>query len=154
MVRFGYNPTDALFGYGGVDIREVDAAGPDKENPTYNVSLQYKPFDYTTVALSAGRSIGSSYFSDFNTETESVTLTLQQRLFDNYDLTVSYGERSSDYLSLLSNFAVARDDTYDSFSINLSTYLLNRFGIRFDRWRNRSQGRWCCSRSCGRRSLL
>jgi len=132
LLRFGFKPTDKLSAniQGGIDSRKVDAPGFDKqENPTYNASIQYQAFDYTTLALSLSRSISASYFSNFNNETEALTLSLRQRLLGRFFLTASYGERSSEYLDLLDNFVVARNDEYDSFSLDLSTQLLDRISV-------------------------
>jgi hypothetical protein len=132
LIRFGFNPTDKLSAnlLGGIDSREVDAPGFDKEeNPTYNTSIQYQVFDYTTIALSASRQISASYFSNFNNETEALTLSLNQRLLGRLNLTVSYGERSSEYLDLQDNFVVGRNDEYHSFSLDLSTQLVNRVSV-------------------------
>jgi hypothetical protein len=132
MVRFGFNPTDKLSAnlQGGIDVREVDAPGFDKEeNPTYNASIQYQVFDHTTIAISASRQISASYFSNSNNETEALTLSLNQRLLGHFNLTVSYGERSSEYLDLQNNFVVGRNDEYDSFSVDLSTQLFNRVSL-------------------------
>ena len=132
LVRFGFKPTVKLSAnlQGGIDFRKVDSAGFKKEeNPTYNASLQYQPFDYTTIGINLSRGIRASYFSNFNNETEALTLSLNQRLLGRFNLTVSYGERSSDYLGLLSNFVVGRADEYDSFSVNLSTQLVNRINV-------------------------
>ena len=132
LLRFGFNPTDKLSAslQGGIDFREVDAPGFDKEdNPTYNASLQYQAFDYTTIALSVSRGISASYFSNFNNENEALTLSLNQRLLGRFSLTVSYGERSSNYIDLQGGLAVGRADEYDSFSVNLSTQLVNKISV-------------------------
>ena len=132
LLRFGFNPSDKLRAslQGGIDSREVDAPGFDKEeNPTYNASVQYQPFDYTTIGINLSRGISTSYFSNFNNDTEALTLSLKQRLLGRFNLTVSYGERSSDYLGLLGNFVVGRADDYDSFSVDLSTQLVNRINV-------------------------
>ncbi|MBT6768437.1 MAG: outer membrane beta-barrel protein [Opitutales bacterium] len=132
LLRFGFNPSEKLRAslQGGIDSREVDAPGFDKEeSPTYNASLQYQPFDYTTIGINLSRGISTSYFSNFNNETEALTLSLNQRLLGRFNLTVSYGERSSDYLGLLGNFVVGRADDYDSFSVDLSTQLANRINV-------------------------
>jgi len=132
LLRFGFNPSDKIRVslQGGIDSREVDAPGFDKEeNPTYNASLQYQPFDYTTIGINLSRGIRASYFSNFNNETEALTLSLNQRLLGRFNLTVSYGERSSDYLGLIGNFVVGRADEYDSFSVDLSTQLVKRINV-------------------------
>ncbi len=132
LLRYGFNPTDKLSVnlQGGIDAREVDAAGFGKdENPTYSGSIQYQAFDYTTIAINLSRQIGASYFSNSNRETESLTLSLSQRLLGRLNLTVSYGEVSTEYLDLLNNFVVGRDDEYDSFSVDLSTKLGNRVSV-------------------------
>ena len=132
LLRFGFNPSDKLRAslQGGIDSREVDAPGFDKEeNPTYNASVQYQPFDYTIIGINLSRGISTSYFSNFNNDTEALTLSLRQRLLGRFNLTVSYGERSSDYLGLLGNFVVGRADEYDSFSVDLSTQLVNRINV-------------------------
>ena len=132
LLRFGFNPSEKLSAslQGGIDSREVDEPGFDKEeNPTYNASLQYQLFDYTAIGINLSRSISASYFSNFNNETEALTMSLNQRLLGRFNLTVSYGERSSDYLGLLGNFVVGRADEYDSFSVDLSTQLANKINI-------------------------
>ena len=132
LVRFGFQPTVKLSAnlQGGIDFRKVDAAGFKKEeNPTYSASLRYQVFDYTTIAINLSRGISASYFSNFNRETEALTLSLNQRLLGRFSLTASYGQRLSDYLGLLDNFAVGRTDKYDSFSVNLSTQLINRISV-------------------------
>ena len=132
LLRFGFNPTDKLSAslQGGIDSREVDADGFDKEeNPTYNASIQYQAFDYTTIALNISRSISASYFSNFNNETEALTLSLNQRLLGRFNLTVSFGERSSNYLDLQDGFVMGRADEYDSFSVDLSTQLVDKISV-------------------------
>lgn len=132
LVRFGLNPTDklTLSLQGGIDFREVDAPGFEQDkNPTYNASLQYQAFDYTMIAVNIDRQISASYFSNFNNETESITLSLSQRLLGRLNLTVSYGEQSSEYLDLFNEFIVGRSDDYNSFSVDLSTQLANRISL-------------------------
>ena len=132
LLRFGFNPSEKLRVslLGGIDSREIDEPGFDKEeNPTYDASLQYQPFDYTTIGINLSRGIRASYFSNFNNETEALTLSLNQRLLGRFNLTVSFGERSSDYLGLLDNFVVGRADDYDSFLVDLSTQLVNRINV-------------------------
>ena len=132
LLRFGFNPTDKLSAslQGGIDSREVDLPGASSEdNPTYSASLQYQPFDYTTVGVSLSRRISASYFSNQNSETESLSFTLRQRLLGRFFLTASYGENSSDYLNLLNDFTVGRVDDYESFSHNLSATLVNRISM-------------------------
>jgi len=129
LLRFGFQPTDKLTVslQGGIDSREIDAPDSGKKNkPKYTASLQYQPLDYTTIGISLSRSISASYFSNLNSENESLTFSLRQRLLERFFFTASYGERSSVYLDLLENFAVGRDDIYESFSLSLSTILLNR----------------------------
>jgi len=132
LLRFGFNPSEKLRVslLGGIDSREIDEPGFDKEeNPTYDASLQYQPFDYTTIGINLSRRIGASYFGNFSNETEALTLSLNQRLLGRFNLTVSFGERSSDYLGLLDNFVVGRADDYDSFLVDLSTQLVNRINV-------------------------
>lgn len=132
LLRFGFKPSDKLTAnlQGGIDSREIDAQGFDKEdNPTYNASLQYQPFDYTTIGINLSRSVSASYFSNFNNETEAITFSLRQRLLGRFFLTASLGERSSEYLDLLGAFAVGRADDYDSFSVNLSTTLVDKLNV-------------------------
>ena len=132
LLRFGFKPSDKLTAnlQGGIDSREIDAPGFSKEdNPTYDASLQYQPFDYTTVGINLSRSISASYFSNLNNETEAITLSLRQRLLGRFFLTASLGERSSEYLDLLGAFAVGRADDYESFSVDLSTTLVDKINV-------------------------
>jgi hypothetical protein len=131
----------------GFEYQEFSATNVSNSlNPIFNASIQYQPFKYTQLSLSAGRSISSSdYFvaasSEINT---SVTLTLNQRLLEKFNLNVSAGYNQTDYTDSFhkGGFSLTQDrvDNSYSFNIGLSRSFLKRgnFAVTYSYVDNRS----------------
>lgn len=94
--------------------------------PIFGATIQYQPFQQTQLSVSASRSVSPSYFQNQNTESTSLTATLNQRLLKKFTLGLTGGYSTVNYVATTSGIAAGRtDDTY-SFSANLSHSLTKR----------------------------
>ena len=116
---------------GGEEDRHFRGAGePDLLNPLYGGSIQYQPFDYTTIALTADNSVSQSFFAGQITENTAFGVTLGQRLLGKLHLDLTGGYTIEKYISATSAVAALngsnRKDDYVSFTSRLSCPLLKR----------------------------
>lgn len=113
---------------GGIEIRQFLAQQgvDDQVNPIMGASATYRPFDYTSLTLSANRGVSSSIFSDQITETTSFALSLGQRLIERLQVGLSGGLRYADFQSSSQLLNVNRSDEVHFFSASLSTRFLKR----------------------------
>lgn len=115
---------------GGAQIRQYLGSGqPSLLSPTFGVTLNYHPFVFTTLYLSASRSIGASFFQNQVTENTSVNLGLSQRLFTKYYLSLNGGYGLSAYQDSAPGGTAGitgRSDTRTFFSVSLNRSFLKR----------------------------
>jgi hypothetical protein len=113
---------------GGQDTQFLGSGAPNLISPIYSLSLQYSPFEVTTISLSGYSGVSPSYFSDQVTESTSISAGLSQRLLGRLYLNLSGGYGTSTYHSSTSGSASANPGNYDttSFSASLSTSFLKR----------------------------
>lgn len=113
--------------HGGAEDRQYLGGGiPDTINPTFGVAVQYQPVATTLMTLSADRGITPSLFSSQITETTTLSIGLNQRLLEHFNLAVSGSYGSSGYLASSSAVVVTRTDSYYSFSARLGCAFLRR----------------------------
>jgi hypothetical protein len=127
--RIEWRATDkiSLQIHGGVeDLQFLGGGTSDSINPVYGVSVQYQPFEATTISLSADGSVGTSYFTNQVTETTSVSVTLNQRVLKRLFLTVTGGYQNVTYSAAASGVSAGRNDDSYSFNTRLSTAFLKR----------------------------
>ena len=128
-LRFGYQLARqlSLSLNGGLQIRQFLNSGQSAlVSPTFGASLNYRPFDYTTLSLAASRSISPSYFQNQVTEGTSVTLGLSQRFFKHYYFSVNGGYDVTTYQdsTLVGAQFHGREDSRSFFGVSLSTSFL------------------------------
>jgi Putative beta-barrel porin 2 len=112
---------------GGADDRHFFGGGTsDLINPLYSVSVQYQPFDETTISLSANGTVGTSYFTNQVTETKGVDVTLNQRLLKKLFLTLGGSYQNVSYTATTKGVSAGRNDDTYSFNARLSTAFLKR----------------------------
>ena len=88
----------------GFEDRQNLASGyQDELNPTFGLSIDYAPFDHTQITLSGGRTVSSSDYTIIaqSTETTSVNLSVNQRLLQDFNLTVGAGYTKTEYTTAL-----------------------------------------------------
>jgi hypothetical protein len=110
----------------GFEDRQFETGGVgDSFNPIFGASIQYQPFKATQISLSASRTVGSSSYYQASQEsvTTTVNLTLDQKLFRNYDLSGSVGYSEDEYNTPAGgapNNSANRNDSGVSFTARLS----------------------------------
>ena len=137
--RLQWTATDklSLQVQGGAEFRQFLDSGSgvtnqtrDIINPIYSASIEYQPFETTTVTLSVNATVTSSYFTDLVTERTSLKADLSQRLFGKLDLSLSGGYQFTDYTGLKSGNSggVSAGSTAElySFDAKLGTAFLKR----------------------------
>ncbi len=116
--------------HGGAQIRQFIGSGqPSLISPTFGATLNYHPFRFTSLYLSASRSIGSSFFQNQVTENTTVTLGLSQRLFKKYFFNLNAGYGLSAYQDSSPGGAAGitgRSDTRTFLSASLNRSFLKR----------------------------
>jgi hypothetical protein len=106
---------------GGGEVRQIlDVGGDPLVNPVYGASLTYHPFEFTTLTLSANRTISAALLQDQINEMTTVSLALSQRLLGHLYLTLSGGFANNKYVSADSALTVNRSDDTKSFAATLS----------------------------------
>ncbi len=98
-------------------------------NPTFGLGISYPLSDSTSLSLSASRSISASYFADQVTESTSVDISVTQRLFGHFNLSLSAGYSTSDYEATDRNVVVRSTDSGYHFGASLGTSFLKRGSI-------------------------
>ena len=88
--------------------------------PIFGGSIQYQPFDYTQISVSANRTLSPSLFQNENTENTTFGINLSQRLLKTFQLGLGGSYGIMKFTSTAAGISVNRsDDTY-SFNANLS----------------------------------
>jgi hypothetical protein len=125
--RVNWQATDKLsFSVnGGVEIRQLlDTGLSDLVNPLFGASVQWRPFEVTTLSFHANHSINASYFSDQVTQNTTLGGSLNQRLLKKLALSVSAGYRTADYLAAAVGVGGVRQDETFYYNVRLSTRFL------------------------------
>jgi hypothetical protein len=105
----------------GNQERSFNIAGvPDLSSTIYSLALNFTPIEFTDISIRSDSTVRASIFTNQTQENESVSINLNQRLFDLLNLSLSYGKRQSEYLAAVQSNAVARSDDYDFFDARLS----------------------------------
>jgi hypothetical protein len=113
----------------GLEDQQFLAAGYDSSlNPIFSGSVQYQPFKFTEISLTASRTVGSSdyFISAQSSENTSVSLSLNQRILVKYNLGLSVSYTKTDFTSTYTgtyggqtfSFGTARSD--DDYTFNAS----------------------------------
>jgi len=106
---------------GGMQVRQFVTGGDGSIiSPIFGASVQYRPFDYTTLSLSANRSLSPSLLTGQLNESTDISLGLNQRLLGLLYLTLSGGFGNSSYLAANSAAQESRSDDTMTFSASLS----------------------------------
>ena len=112
---------------GGVEFRQFRSSEADSVmNPIYGASIQYRPFQYTTLTLAGSRRINPSLFEDQINDTTSISLGLSQRLLGLFFLTVSGGLSTTEYSSTFGDVSAVRSDDHFTFLSSLSYSFFKR----------------------------
>ena len=112
---------------GGLEDQQYMSGGASAlVTPIFGATIQYQPFEQTSLSLSANRSVSPSYYQSQNTETTGLTASLSQRLLQKFNLGLSGGYSTVKYVASTSGASAGRTDNTYSFSANLSHSLTKR----------------------------
>lgn len=129
QVRVSWRALDklSLVVHGGGEDRQFLGGGvSDTISPVFGVALSYQPFEFTSLSLSADRSISPSYFQSQAAETSTVGVNLTQRLLKKFTLIVGGGYTQVSYLASAANVVSGRMDDYYSFNTRVNWEFLKR----------------------------
>jgi uncharacterized protein (PEP-CTERM system associated) len=116
--------------HGGGEVRQILISGAqDLVNPIYGASVQYHPFEYTTLSLSGNRAVNASLLQGQISESTSISLALNQRLLGLLYLTLSGGFANNRYISSTPGLALNREDDTTSFAASLAYAFTQRGSI-------------------------
>lgn len=113
--RINYQATGklGLSASAGVEVRQFDGHRSDYVSPVFELGAIYRPFDGTTVTLTAGRRIlNSGFFVNQDFGTTYVVGRVQQRLLRRVNLGLAVGYENSDYFATTSGVSAPRNDDY------------------------------------------
>jgi hypothetical protein len=106
---------------GGLEVRQfVIDNTDDLLNPVYGASIQYRPFEQTTLTLSGNRVISPSLLADQLTESSQISVALNQRLLGAVMLTLSGAYGTTDYISSFTTHGERRSGDNTTFYASLS----------------------------------
>jgi hypothetical protein len=112
---------------GGGEVRQIlDVDGDPLVNPIYGASIQYRPFEYTTLSLSGNRLVSSSLLPGQVSETTTISLALNQRLLGLLYLTLSGGFSNNRYILANNTLNLDREDDNTNFAATLSYSFITR----------------------------
>jgi hypothetical protein len=113
----------------GFEDRQTLVTGSkDELNPTFGASIEYAPFEHTQVTLGAGRTVSSSDYFVLaqSTETTTVNLSVNQRLLQEFNLSVGVGYAQTEYTTALGSLSAIRTDDNYNFNVRLAHSFLKR----------------------------
>lgn len=116
---------------GGIEIRQFLAqqGASDQVNPIMGATAAYRPFETTSLSLTANRGVSSSIFTDQISETTSFSLHLAQSFFEHLQAGLGGGVRFVDYQSSSKLSSVDRSDEVTFYSATLGTRLFRRASL-------------------------
>lgn len=88
--------------------------------PIFGASIQYQPFDYTQISVSANRTLSPSLLHNENTEATTFGVNLSQRLLKTFQLGLGGNFSTEKFTSTATGISVNRTDNAYSFNANLS----------------------------------
>jgi hypothetical protein len=125
----GWRATDKISLQGSVGVNDqqfLKVGYKDSLSPIFSAAIQYQPFRFTQISLSAGRSVGSSdlFIEAQTTESTTIGLSLNQRILKKYNLSLGVGYSQIQYTSTLSipglNLSLGNARTDNDYSFNAS----------------------------------
>ncbi len=126
--RIGWRATDKVSFqiHGGLEDRQFHGgAGGDLLNPVIGGLIQYQPFEFTKLTVTANRAVTASYFQSQVTENTEVLGGLNQRLLGKLYLDLGGGFHNVKYVADNAS-AAGRTDDYFTFNARLSCPFLKR----------------------------
>ncbi len=113
----------------GLEARDSGGTAGSATNPTYNVSLAYRPFEFTALALSTGRGSSVSLYQNQTQESKTWNVSLSQRLLGKINFNASTGQSRSGFTASAVTLLPAREDVVKNFGLGLGVAFRRRGSI-------------------------
>jgi hypothetical protein len=107
MARMRWRITDklSLSFQAGRETRQIHKnAVPKQTTPTYDGSIQWQPFEHTTLSARVQRAVSPSYFTNSTTDNKGWSIDLDQRLFKHLSLQAGFGGQKTHYFGTHTEF--------------------------------------------------
>lgn len=132
QARVNWNPgtkfTASLTG--GANVEQfLDVPASDLVTPIYSASLGYHIFEQTLISINANRSTSASLFQNQVTDTTTVGIGLQQRLFGLLQFSAGFGYNTSTFKNTFGPLSTARTDDGESYTVGLGCPFLKRGNV-------------------------
>jgi len=130
--ELNWHPSDKLtlaVDAGLQKTHSTSSAGLNLSKPKVDLSLNYRPFETTSVRFAISQKVSSSYFKDLVTEDLLWEFGFQQRLLGRFYLDAAYSQKENDYTYTNVLSLNNRSDLIKMWRAHLSTKLLKRFAI-------------------------
>jgi hypothetical protein len=126
---------------GGGDHQNYLATGGGSMNTsTFGATVDYKPWDTTTLTTSVNRGTQPSLTSGQIDESLSFSASLQQRLLGHFNMGATFGYGTNDYINIGPNLANVRSDQFETYGLTLGTTVFQRctLSLQYQNSRNLS----------------
>jgi hypothetical protein len=111
----------------GLEDRQfLDVNTSDSINPLFGASLNYRPFEVTSISLNATRSMNTSFLYGQVTENTDISLGFKQRLFEVLTFDLTGGYRILDYQATMFGMVLSRQDDSTFINARLSVPFFKR----------------------------
>ena len=130
--QISWTPSEKLTfsAQGGENIQQIYSRGVSaKYTPVFNVSGQYKPFQYTSVSLTAGRTVSPSVLRNQVNDSTTWSTGFTQRFLKHFNVSGNYGETDSGYSATNERVTGGRRDKSYNYGLRLGTTFLKRGSI-------------------------
>lgn len=115
---------------GGYEHEEfISSGGGSLNSPTMSATVDYVPWETTTLSALASRDIEPALAQDLLTRSTQFSLSLRQRLLGHFFFGATYSREKVDYVSTGFSLATLRGDRLDSIQLSLGTTLFNRCSV-------------------------
>jgi hypothetical protein len=113
----------------GLEPRDSGGTAGAATNPIFNVNLAYRPFEYTSLALSASQTFGVSLFQNQTQQSKTWSVSLSQRLLGKVNFNASTGQSRSSFTASTLSLAPAREDVIKNLGLGIGVAFRRRGSI-------------------------
>lgn len=93
----------------------------------WSASLNYQPFDVTSIGVSTNGTFEDSIFNDQTQDRDNYSVTLSQRFLGWLFFSAGYSRVDTDYIGLVGDSSIVlRSDNFERYNIGLSTEIFDR----------------------------
>jgi hypothetical protein len=131
-LRVSYHPSEKLSfaATGGFEFRESDTGSQGTHTPVFDLSASYQPFDGTRISVQGSRHTeNSAVIAGGDYTSTTIGLSLQQRFFQRFFISLQGGFQNAEYFTLLNGVDANRSDDYYYFQAGLDTSITRFWNI-------------------------